>query len=242
MGVGVWGWGKNIACWTTVCRWLQGTLGTGTSCKYVWVWVCGDGARTLLPKEWQVCWWIQLTFDWTSMISCKYVRWQVGESKKDVYMQKKHEWMKNSGTRTKNCVCKLGKGMERMYFLYNSEIVKNWTIHYSCGYMLIFQYYSSKFLRPAMWVSYYSAPLWLLQVAVPLRVLWGNSAATAQLSVTVASEYPHSTYNNTMTCRNHSGTAYAVAAEYPHSTLCGTTTYETYVAVQRNLDVYFIAE
>ena len=48
---------------------------------------------------------------------------------------------------------------------------------------------------PATWVSYYAVLLWLLQVAVLLRVLWGHSAATAcvvasQPFVTVASEYP----------------------------------------------------
>ena len=57
---------------------------------------------------------------------------------------------------------------------------------------------------PATWVSYYPVPLWLLQVAVPLRVLQGYSAATAcavdsQPFVSMASEYPHSTLNGTAT-------------------------------------------
>ena len=65
----------------------------------------------------------------------------------------------------------------------------------------------------AMWVSYYAVPLWLLQVAVPLRVLWGYSAATActvasQPSITVASEYPHSTLNGTATWSSQSGTPF----------------------------------
>ena len=49
---------------------------------------------------------------------------------------------------------------------------------------------------PAMLVSYYTVPMWLLQVAVPLWVLWGYSAATAR---TLAS--------GTVTCSSHSGTA-----------------------------------
>ena len=62
------------------------------------------------------------------------------------------------------------------------------------------------------WVSCYTVPLWLLQVAVLLRVLWGYSAATActvapQPSVTVVLKYPHSTLNCTATCSSHSGTA-----------------------------------
>ena len=62
-----------------------------------------------------------------------------------------------------------------------------------------------------MWVSYYSVPLWLLQVRVPLMVLWGYFAATAcvvasQPFVTIASEYPHSTLKGTATCSSHSGT------------------------------------
>ena len=57
---------------------------------------------------------------------------------------------------------------------------------------------------PATWVSYYAVPLWLLQVGVPLKVLWGYSDATAyavasQPFVTVASENPHSTLNGTAT-------------------------------------------
>ena len=35
----------------------------------------------------------------------------------------------------------------------------------------------TEFLRPAMWVSYYTVPLWLLQVIVLLRALWGYSDA-----------------------------------------------------------------
>ena len=44
---------------------------------------------------------------------------------------------------------------------------------------------------------------------VPLRVLWGYSAATActVASVTVMSEYHHSSLQGTQTCSNHSGTA-----------------------------------
>ena len=54
------------------------------------------------------------------------------------------------------------------------------------------------------WVPYYAVPLWLLHVPVPLRVLWGYSAATvytviSQSFVTVALEYPHSALDSTTT-------------------------------------------
>ena len=53
-------------------------------------------------------------------------------------------------------------------------------------------------------IIHYTVLLWLLQVAVPLRVLWGYSAATAcavasQPFVTVVSEYPWSTLNSIVT-------------------------------------------
>ena len=59
---------------------------------------------------------------------------------------------------------------------------------------------------------------------VPLRVLWGYSTATGYTaaSITVASEYPHSTLKGTLTCSSHSGTAL----------------YETHIVGLRNLDVY----
>ena len=59
-----------------------------------------------------------------------------------------------------------------------------------------------------MWVSYNSVPMWLLQVGVPLRVLWEYSATTgcAVASVIVVSEYPYGTLKGTPTCSSHSGT------------------------------------
>ena len=64
--------------------------------------------------------------------------------------------------------------------------------------------YTSDSSWPVSWVSYYAVSLWLLQVALLLRVLWRYSAATActvasQPFVTVESEYPH-TLNGTATC------------------------------------------
>ena len=50
----------------------------------------------------------------------------------------------------------------------------------------------------------------LLQVGVPLRVLWGYSAATACLlaPVTVASDYSQSTLKGSPTCNIHRSTSY----------------------------------
>ena len=83
--------------------------------------------------------------------------------------------------------------------------------------------YTSRFPWPVTWVSYYAVLLWLLQVVVPLRVLWEYSDATAcvvasqpfvtvvseypQPFVTVVSEYPHSAHNGTATCSSYSSTA-----------------------------------
>ena len=59
-----------------------------------------------------------------------------------------------------------------------------------------------------IWDPYYTVLLWLLQVGVPLRVLWGYSAANAcavasQPFVTVVSEYPHSTLKGIATRSSH---------------------------------------
>ena len=64
---------------------------------------------------------------------------------------------------------------------------------------------------PATWVSYYLVLLWLLQVEVSLRVLWGYFAVTAcavasQPFVTVMSKYPHSTLKGTATCSSLNST------------------------------------
>ena len=69
--------------------------------------------------------------------------------------------------------------------------------------------YTSKFLLLAMLISYYTVPLWLLQVGVPLTVLWRYSDATVIGANVhqVAAEYPHSTLNGIPTCSSHSGTA-----------------------------------
>ena len=70
--------------------------------------------------------------------------------------------------------------------------------------------YTSRFLQPATWVSCNTVPMWLLQVGVPLRVLWGYSAAiglTVAPPIITASEYPDSTLKGTLTCSSHSGTA-----------------------------------
>ena len=75
--------------------------------------------------------------------------------------------------------------------------------------------YTSRFLRSATRVSYYTVPLSLLQVVVPLRVLWGYTDATACVKasfVTVASEYPHSTFNGTATYSSHSSTNRSITA------------------------------
>ena len=45
--------------------------------------------------------------------------------------------------------------------------------------------------------------LWLLQVELPLRVLWGYSDAT----VTKTAEYPCNTLHSTATCSSHNSTA-----------------------------------
>ena len=54
-------------------------------------------------------------------------------------------------------------------------------------------------------ISYNKVPMWLLQVEVLLRVLSGNFAATrcTAASVTVASEYSHSTLKDTLICINN---------------------------------------
>ena len=80
---------------------------------------------------------------------------------------------------------------------------------------------------PATRVSYNAVLIWLLQVRVPLRVLWGYFTATgwAVAPVTVASEYLLSTRRGTLTCSSHSCTS-----------LC-----ETQVAGQRNVSVYELA-
>ena len=61
--------------------------------------------------------------------------------------------------------------------------------------------------------------LWLLQIGVPLRVLWGYSDATVTEATmhTVAAEYPHSTLNGTPTWSSHSG----IALWDPHSRSVG---------------------
>ena len=75
---------------------------------------------------------------------------------------------------------------------------------------------------PATWVPYNAIPLNLLQVGVPVWVLWEYFDATVT-GATVhpeAAEYSHSTLNRTATWSSHSGTAY------------------THVTGRRNLDVY----
>ena len=107
-----------------------------------------------------------------------YTQWNSDIPKNFTVNKKKKKKKKNSG-----------------YYRCHVHDVKV-TSHGNCWYLfLVDTYPDSSWL--ASCVSYYAVPLWLLQVAVPLRVLRGYSDATAcavasQPIVIVASEYPYS--------------------------------------------------
>ena len=69
---------------------------------------------------------------------------------------------------------------------------------------------------PTIWVSYYTVALWLLQVAVPLRVLWGYSTATAW-AVHVASSLSAFCHSGAL----HTGAETKLPSGFPIRIQCG---------------------